>query len=58
MALGTQFSIGRNPAVGRHQQRGGSAISLKSPAVLGRFVRDRLFWPDNGRFGRVSALLH
>jgi hypothetical protein len=31
---------------------------LEAGAVSGWFVRRRLFWPDNGRFGRVSHLLH
>jgi hypothetical protein len=31
---------------------------LEVGAILGRFARDRLFWPEKGRLGRVSALLH
>jgi hypothetical protein len=40
-------------ATGRHH----GAISLMCRAVSGGFARDRLLWPDKGRFGRVSHLL-
>jgi hypothetical protein len=57
MALGTQFSIGREPALAPPAARRRREF-LEAGAVWGRFARCRRFWPDNGRFGRVSALLH